>query len=343
VVERVEHVMGMPVRAMVRDAYAPLAGLDGAFAWLRWVDSTFSTYDPGSEVSRWGRGELALREAHPLVRGVLARCEELREETGGTFDIRFRRGAPPDPSGYVKGWAVERAGALLAAAGARDFCLDAGGDVLARGGPWRIGIRHPRERGMLAGVLSLRDGAVATSGAYERGDHVLDPRTGRPPTGALSVTVIGPDLGTADAYATAAFALGADGPEWTAGLDGYDAMTIVRRDRRSGAAGPRGPSPGAIVPGDRRTRGARPRRATAGTVVSGDRVLMTRGFARRVAGRSLAASLDGAAAARAATGASLAAGLDQNANRSVTICRRGTPERVRIARIASVIAGGPHT
>ena len=132
-----------------------------------------------------------------------------------------------DPTGLVKGWAVERAAALLEAAGARRLLVDAGGDVVVRGGPWRVGIRHPRRRRRLAAVLALRDGAVATSGAYERGPHIVDPRTGRPATGALSVTVVGPDLGTADAYATAAFALGSRGPAWTAGLDGYDALTIV--------------------------------------------------------------------------------------------------------------------
>ena len=220
--------MGMPVRAIVRDADPPHAALDAAFAWLRWVDATFSTYRRDSEISRWGRGALALRDAHPQVRAVLARCEALRRETGGAFDIRFRRGAPPDPSGFVKGWAVERAAALVARAGARDFCLDAGGDVVVRGGPWRVGIRHPRRRDRLAGVLALRDGAVATSGAYERGAHIVDPRTGRPADGALSVTIAGPDLGAADAYATAAFALGADGPAWSAGLA---AMTILPGDR----------------------------------------------------------------------------------------------------------------
>lgn len=223
--------MGMPVRAIVRDAAAPGEALDACFAWLRWVDATFSPYRRDSEISRWGRGALALRDAHPEVRAVLARCDALRRATGGAFDIRFRPGAPPDPSGLVKGWAVERAAALLTRAGVRDFCLDAGGDVAVRGGPWRVGIRHPRERGRLATVLALRDGAVATSGAYERGPHIVDPRTGRPASGALSVTVAGPDLGTADAYATAAFALGADGPAWTATLDGYAAMTILPGDR----------------------------------------------------------------------------------------------------------------
>lgn len=209
----VEHVMGMPVRV------GGDADHRAVFAWLRWVDATFSTYRAGSEVSRIGRGELAPADAHPLVREVLDRCEALRAETGGYFDVRA--GDRLDPSGYVKGWAVERAAAL---AGGRRFFIDAGGDVVLRGGPWRVGIRHPLERGRLAAVVSLTDAAVATSGAYERGAHVLDPHRGRPATGLLSATVVGDDLGTADAYATAAFAMGEAGPAWTLPLA---ALTIA--------------------------------------------------------------------------------------------------------------------
>jgi thiamine biosynthesis lipoprotein len=226
--------MGMPVRVDVRDRAADPAALDAVFAWLRFVDATFSPFDPHSEISRLGRGALAPADAHPLVREVLDRCEALRAATDGAFDARAAgrmRSLSVDPSGLVKGWAVERAAALLEAAGARRFLVDAGGDVVVRGGPWRVGIRHPRRRDRLAAVLALRDGAVATSGAYERGPHIVDPRTGRPPAGALSVTVVGPDLGTADAYATAAFAMGLRGPAWSARLARYDTMTIVPGDR----------------------------------------------------------------------------------------------------------------
>jgi FAD:protein FMN transferase len=199
--------MGMPVRVE--------GDIDAArvFAWLRWVDATFSTYRADSEISRLDRGELD--DPHPLVREVLARCEALRRETGGYFDARAS--GRLDPSGYVKGWAVERA-----AAWGRGRCMiDAGGDVVLRGS-WRVGIRHPHERDKLAAAISVADCGVATSGAYERGPHVLDPRTGRPATALCSVTVVGRDLGTADAYATAAFAAG--DPRWTAPLA---AMTIA--------------------------------------------------------------------------------------------------------------------
>jgi thiamine biosynthesis lipoprotein len=218
--------MGMPIEIDLRDH-----GVDAepAFAWLRHVDALFSTYRPDSEISRLGRGELTLSECAPEVDEVLSRCLELQRETGGYFNVRA--GGTLDPSGLVKGWAVAGAAERLAAAGARRFFINAGGDIATRGGPWRIGIRHPLERSELAAVLEVSGVAVATSGEYERGRHVIDPHTGRPPEGLLSVTIAGPDLATADAYATAAFAMGAAGPGWTATLSGYEALCITA-DRR---------------------------------------------------------------------------------------------------------------
>ena len=227
---RVEHVMGMPIVADVRDAI-PADALDDVFDWFRWVDATFSTYKPGSEVSRIASGDLAIEDAHPDVRAVLDRCEELRGETGGYFDAHA--GGTLDPSGLVKGWSVDRAAEMLQTGGVRNFALNAGGDMRLSGRAvpeftWRVGIQHPLDRTEVAAVIEARELAVATSGAYARGDHVLDPHTRRPPEGVLSVTVVGPDLATADAYATAAFAMGRlDGPRWTARLRGYEAMTIL--------------------------------------------------------------------------------------------------------------------
>jgi FAD:protein FMN transferase len=231
---RVEHVMGIPVGIDVRDDGVDPAALDRAFAWLRRVDAAFSTYRADSEISRMNAGTLAVPDASPTVRAVLERCAALCERTRGRFDVRAR--GPLDPSAFVKGWAVEEAARLLADAGARNVCVHAGGDIRVRGErapgkPWRVGVQHPRRRDRVAAVLHARDLAVATSGAYERGAHVVDPRTGEPPAGVLSVTVVGPDLGTADAYATAAFAMGVDGPEWTLGLQGYEAMTILADGR----------------------------------------------------------------------------------------------------------------
>ena len=234
---RVEHILGMPIVADVRDEHVDDGVLDGMFDWLRWVDATFSTYKDDSEISRLNRGELQLADAHPEVAAVLERCEELRVETGGYFDVRAASPAFIDPSGLVKGWAVDRAAALLDEAGLRNYAVNAAGDIRLRGRAvpelhWRVGIQHPLERDQVARVIDTSDLAVATSGEYARGAHVFDPHTHRPPTGILSVTITGPDLATADAYATAAFAMGAErAMHWTARLRGYEAMTILADGR----------------------------------------------------------------------------------------------------------------
>jgi thiamine biosynthesis lipoprotein len=233
---RVEAVMGIPVGIDVRDDGIDPAALDHAFAHLHAVDAAFSPYRASSDVSRIAAGTLAVRHASPGVRAVLARCEDLRRATGGRFDVRAT--GRLDPSGFVKGWAIDGAVAILMAAGARNLCVHAGGDLRvagerAPGRPWRIGVQHPVQRRRIAAVLAAPAAglSVATSGAYERGAHIVDPRTGAPPRGVLSVTVAGPDLGTVDAYATAAFAMGADGPSWTATLDGHAALTILAGGR----------------------------------------------------------------------------------------------------------------
>jgi thiamine biosynthesis lipoprotein len=224
--------MGMPIVVDVRDGDVDDDAVDRMFDWLRFVDATFSTYKDDSEISRINRGELAVEAAHADVREVLARCEELRHETRGYFDAYPLFEEVLDPSGLVKGWSVDRAAAILDEAGVRNYAVNAGGDMLVRGRAipddcWRVGIQHPLERDKVAKVVVTNDLAVATSGAYARGDHVLDPHTRRAPKGVLSVTITGPVLATADAYATAAFAMGVEGPKWTARLRGYEAMTIL--------------------------------------------------------------------------------------------------------------------
>jgi thiamine biosynthesis lipoprotein len=232
-VRRVEHIMGLPIVVDVRDESEPGVALEQLFDWLRWVDATFSTYKSNSEISRINRGELLGEDAHPLVRDVLERCAELREETAGYFDMQTPAGSI-DPSGLVKGWAVDGAAAILDDAGLHNYAVSAGGDMRVRGRAvpelaWRIGIQHPLDTQQVAAVIeTAAELAVATSGAYARGEHIVDPHTGRPPSGILSVTIVGRELATADAYATAAFAMGPDlAPHWTARLERYEAMTIL--------------------------------------------------------------------------------------------------------------------
>lgn len=228
--------MGTAVSFDVRGDAHRARGIDDAVRWLHDVDARFSTYRASSEISRLAAGELQRADASPDVRWVLHRCEALRRTTGGYFDPLAAGSL--DPSALVKGWAVQRAADLIGAVGATNVCVTGGGDIACRGGAapldhWRIGIQHPLDSTALAGVIALTGGgAVATSGAYERGEHVRDPHTGLPPTGVLSVTVVGPDLGTADALSTAAFAMGERGPAWAANLrGGYETLTILTGGR----------------------------------------------------------------------------------------------------------------
>jgi thiamine biosynthesis lipoprotein len=234
---RVEHIMGTAISVDVRDPDVTATVVDAVFERIREDDRRFSPWKPDSEISRIGRGELMESESSGEVRHVLALCDDLARTTGGAFDARgWRTDGSVDPSGLVKGWSIEEAARLLDAAGCRDYAINAGGDVIVAGEPepgrpWRVGIRHPRIVDRVAAVLLLRDRAVATSGRYERGDHIADPRTGAAPRDLLSVTVVGPSLTYADAYATAAFVMGRDGVAWVAQHPGYGAFATTATGR----------------------------------------------------------------------------------------------------------------
>jgi thiamine biosynthesis lipoprotein len=243
-VRHVEQVMGTAVSIeLADDRPGPELRelIDDVCRWLHEVDARFSTYKEDSEVSRMRRGELTLADCSDDLRHVLDACADLWRDTDGYFDAYA--GGPLDPSGYVKGWSVEVASARLAAAGSVNHYINAGGDIRMRGhhpdgGPWRVGIRHPWEADKVSWVLALTDGAIATSGTYERGHHVINPRTGQPARGLRSVTVVGPDLTLADAYATAALAMGEAGLTWLAKLatDGYDSAVVTDDGRAFSSA-----------------------------------------------------------------------------------------------------------
>ncbi len=215
--------------------------IDQVVRWLHWVDTTFSTYNHDSEVSRLGRGELSVEECHPHVQVVLSLCEHLHQRTGGYFDAWA--GGHLDPSGLVKGWSIDQASALLTTAGWPDHAIDGGGDVRLRGrpagggeaagsvgdagrAPWQVALRHPFRPGAFCTVVALEEGAVATSGVYERGYHVIDPHCGERATSIAAVSVIGPCLAMADAYATAALAMGPQAPAWLEALPDHEAFLI---------------------------------------------------------------------------------------------------------------------
>jgi FAD:protein FMN transferase len=201
-------------------------------AWhvLREADRVFSTYRHESPVSRLRRGEIGVAQAPAEVAEVVALCRSARDESCGWFDAWALPGGF-DPTGLVKGWAAARALAEVERDGFAGAMLNAGGDIAvfgepAPGQPWRIGIRDPTSADRLIGVLDVTAGAVATSGTYERGLHVIDPSTGRPATALLATTVTGPDLTLADVLATALLASGGRAVRCLEHIEGYEALMV---------------------------------------------------------------------------------------------------------------------
>ena len=216
-----------------RDGATAARALHEACAVLHHDDGVFSTWQPDSPLSRLRRGEISLEEAPPEITEVLAACRRAAVVSSGWFDP-WRMPGGVDPTGLVKGWSAERAARALRAAGVAAAMVNAGGDIVVFGRPeadrpWRVGVRHPRDARRFTCVAEL-DGAfpaLATSGTYERGHHVLDPFTGRPADGLVSATVTGPDLAMADALATGALAAGPPGLELVEAEAGYEAWLVT--------------------------------------------------------------------------------------------------------------------
>jgi thiamine biosynthesis lipoprotein len=228
-VRRVEHLMGMPISLAMRgkQAASPAAELawQTALNMLRNVDTVFSTYRETSWISRLERGEVDLVDCPPEVAEVFDIADQACRLSDGAFDIWLPDADGRqhlDPSGIVKGWAVERASAAFDDLSETDICLAAGGDMTCRtrvpgATGWNVGIENPSAPTQVVAVVPVRNGAVATSGTAHRGEHIVDPRTGRPPAHFSSVTVIGADLTWVDIEATTAFVLGPAASDWLAG------------------------------------------------------------------------------------------------------------------------------
>ena len=206
-----------------------IAAVNACTRWFVEVDQTFSTFNPTTEVALFRAGLERPGHQSDQFEEVMRACRELRTVTHGAFDPWAVPGGY-DPSGYVKGYGAGKASLMLKRAGFANHLVNAGGDIYASGDEvpesgngWPTGIVNPHARTEVIKVVNLRNEAMATSGNYERGDHVLDPTTGRPATGADSATIVGPNPGQADALASAALVGGTKsagwvkslGPEWS--------------------------------------------------------------------------------------------------------------------------------
>ncbi|MFN8020600.1 MAG: FAD:protein FMN transferase [Acidimicrobiales bacterium] len=207
------------------------AAIDEVLAELERLEAMFSTFRPSSEISRVNRGELALVDCSQEVIDVLDACTWLEHSSNGAFHV-FEHGRI-DPAGFVKGWATERASRLLLDHGLEHWYVGVGGDIVVHGAPagrdcWTIAIADPTRRSAVITGITVTEGAVATSGTAERGRHLWDADGEAADTWA-SVTVIGPSLTWADAFATTACAMGPGGLDWVGRFDGYQAFAVTHQ------------------------------------------------------------------------------------------------------------------
>lgn len=172
--------------------------LDDACVELHQLDERFSLWKNESELSRLRAGEVS--ETSALMDEVFQLCSDAYDMSAGFFNAWAMPGGF-DPTGLVKGWAGERALSILAQHGVTSALVNAGGDIcVLPGSTYQVGIRHPLIVDALCGAVTVNS-SVATSGVYERGDHLINPVGSG--VAAISATIVGGRLAIADALATA--------------------------------------------------------------------------------------------------------------------------------------------
>ena len=216
-------------------------GMQQVIDFCKQVDADFSTYIDTSWVTRLRTNKVEITSCPPSVQEVWQLCLQAKQLTDGAFDPWALEGGF-DPSGLVKGWAADKCADLLVTLGIEHVQVNAAGDLSLRGGfydgvvkPWSIGVVNPDNRGEVVKIYEIVEGAIATSGTYERSAHINDPYTGLIAIGAKSATVVGPLGWLCDALATALMVVGEDGAKYFAQpeLEGYQVFVVDRYENTS--------------------------------------------------------------------------------------------------------------
>ncbi|MFI5212516.1 MAG: FAD:protein FMN transferase [Candidatus Saccharimonadales bacterium] len=221
-------IMGMPITVGIITTQDSAAARELVFDYFQTIDQRYSPFRPDSEVSHINNG-LKKAQWSAEMKQLLQLCEQTKQQTDGYFDV-YHNGRL-DPSGLVKGWAINNAAQMLYIRGYRHFYIDAGGDIQVHGKneygtPWTIGIRNPFDHEEIVKSVQLTSEGIATSGTAIRGQHIYNPRRSQPITDIVALTVIGPSIYEADRFATAAFAMGAAGIQFIDSLDGFEGYMI---------------------------------------------------------------------------------------------------------------------
>lgn len=224
-------IMGMPVCIEIADTNIKQESFDSVFDYLIHIDERFSTYKENSEISKINRGEICPDQYSDEMRDVFKFSEETNKLANGYFNIQ-KADKSLDPSGLVKGLAIQKSANMLIDMGYNNFFVEIAGDIQtngknSQGEEWSVGIRNPFNQNEIVKVIFPKDMGVATSGTYIRGEHIYNPHElGPVKTNIVSLTVIGPNIYEADRFATAAFAMGPRGIEFIENLKGFEGYAI---------------------------------------------------------------------------------------------------------------------
>lgn len=220
---RTELIMGMPVTVEIEGGNDNV--FKKAFDYFRYVDAKFSTYKKTSEITKINEGKLAKKDYSADMKEIFKKAAETKDLTHGYFNIE--KDGYIDPSGIVKGWAIYNAAKIIEKEGFKKYFVDAGGDIQVNGKLWKVGIRNPFNLKEIIKVVNVASQGVATSGTYERGQHVYDPIGKKNEIhDIVAITVIGENIYEADRMATAAFAMGGAGIKFIDGLPGFEGYMI---------------------------------------------------------------------------------------------------------------------
>lgn len=228
-----KNIMGMPVVINIVDKNATNEDVNDVFSYLHYIDEKFSTYKKNSEISKINKGELKEEDYSNDMKKILKLCEQTKKETKGYFNIKNNNYI--DPSGIVKGYAINEAAKILKKRGYKNFYIEIAGDIQVFGKNennerWKIGIKNPLNKKEIIKIINLSNMGIATSGTYERGNHIYNPWQKNPAKDIASITIIGPNIYQADRFATAAFAMGEKGIKFIStfkDLEGY----MIKKDK----------------------------------------------------------------------------------------------------------------
>ncbi len=231
---QIQLIMGMPITVEIVDKKVTGSDFSNIFDYFRAIDNQFSTYKKTSEISQINAGKIEPKDYTKNIKTIFNLAQVTKEQTGGYFDIGPIGNC--DPSGVVKGWSIQQAAEQLLKQGFKNFYIDAGGDIQTSGHanqkePWTVGIRNPFNMHEIIKVVKVAGQGVATSGIYERGNHIYNPKNDRKPaTEIMSLTVIGTNICDADRFATGAFAMGKKGIDFVEQLPGFEGYMIDKSE-----------------------------------------------------------------------------------------------------------------